>query len=315
MKIVKTRTLFVTGGISHATLCTYQREAQPTSLYCTCQNIWFGGLERLKQQPGCGWRACFCGKHDGAIGGRVETVDEYRQRGFLAQARPLADASVLPALVADEPIFAEALAALRAEGRNAVPYLVTDAIRCVAGDASVVSAVEAILGTQDWVMWGANIRRATPNQANVWHVDLESLLWPTVTVGIGLEGCTPASATWCIPGTHLVRQPPPMKEEKVLSRGKPEQIAGFGDGCFYAFDAAVWHRGDPTTSRERVMLFLHYQRAQDARIPMMEDYVVQRFATDASPYFTLVPEQRLCTRVAKVPWWYRWERWKSRIRG
>ena len=196
-----------------------------------------------------------------------------------------------------------------------MPYLETDAIRCVAEDAAVVSVVEAILGTRNCVMWGANIRRATPNQASVWHVDLESLLWPTVTVGIGLEGCTPTSATWCVPGTHRLRQAPPLTEAEVLSHGRPEQIAGFGDGCFYTFDARVWHRGDPTTSQERVMLFLHYQRAKDPRIPMMEDYVRQTFSTNAAPFFALATRERLCTRVAKIPWWYRWQRLKSRIRA
>ena len=257
----------------------------------------------------CKIRAKRCRRPD------IETADQYRELGFFAQARPLANASILPALLADEPVFARALASLRAEGRNAVPYLETDAIRCVAEDAAVVSVVEAILGTRDWVMWGANIRRATPNQASVWHVDLESLLWSTVTVGIGLEGCTQASATWCVPGTHRLRQAPPLTEAKVLSHGRPEQIAGFGDGCFYAFDARVWHRGDPTTSQERVMLFLHYQRAEDPRIPMMEDYVRQTFSTNAAPFFALATRERLCTRVAKVPWWYRWQRLKSRIRA
>jgi ectoine hydroxylase-related dioxygenase (phytanoyl-CoA dioxygenase family) len=224
----------------------------------------------------------------------------------------------LPALLADEPLFARALKSLRSEGRNAVPYLETDAIRCVAGDAAIVSVVEAVLGTRDWVMWGANIRRATPNQASAWHVDLESLLWPTVTVGIGLEGCTPESATWCVPGTHRLRQAPPSAEAEVLSHGRPEQIAGFGDGSFYAFNARVWHRGDPTTSQERVMLFLHYQRARDPRIPMMEDYVSQTFSTNAAPFYALATQERLwtiCTRVAKFPWWYRWQRFKSRIRA
>jgi hypothetical protein len=237
----------------------------------------------------------------------------------LAQARPLANASILPALLADEPLFASALASLRAEGRNAVPYLETDAIRRVAEDAAVVSVVEAILGTRDCVMWGANIRRATPNQASAWHVDLESLLWSTVTVGIGLEGCTQASATWCVPGTHRLRQAPPLTEAEVISHGRPEQIAGFGDGCFYAFDARVWHRGDPTTSQERVMLFLHYQRAEDPRIPMMEDYVRQTFSKNAAPFFGLAATQErlwtIYTRVAKIPWWYRWQRLKSRIRA
>nr|WP_246409521.1 phytanoyl-CoA dioxygenase family protein [Granulicella aggregans] len=257
----------------------------------------------------CKIRAKRCRRPD------IETADQYRALGFVAQACPLADTSILPALLADEPVFTSALASLRAEGRNAVPYLETDAIRRVAQDSAIVSVVETILGTQDLVMWGANIRRSTPNQASAWHVDLESLLWPTVTVGIGLEGCTQESATWCLPGTHRLRQAPPLTDAEVLSHGEPEQIAGFGDGYFYTFDARVWHRGDPTTSQERVMLFIHYQRASAPRIPMMEDYILQTFSTDAAPFFTLATQEGLSTGVAKIPWWYRWQRWTSRIRA
>lgn len=228
-------------------------------------------------------------------------IDEYRKRGFLGHARPLADPSVLPSLLADEPVFAQALEALRAENRHAVPYLVTDSIRRVAQDPAILDAVETILGSRDWVMWGANIRRATPNQAHVWHVDLESLLWPTVTVAVGLEGCTPESATWCIPGTHRLAKAPPLAEADVLAVGKREQIAGFGDGRFYVFNARVWHQGDPATSRERVVLFIHYQRADQPRIPLMTDYVLQTWAQEASPYFTTAPPGRVRTSLARLP--------------
>jgi hypothetical protein len=241
-------------------------------------------------------------------------MDEYRKRGFLAQSCPLADPSVLPVLLAEEPMFASALESLRTEGRHAVPYLLTDAIRRVAQDSSILASVEAILGTGEWVMWGANIRRATPNQAHVWHVDLESLLWPTVTVAIGLAGCTPQSATWCIPGTHLRYEAPPLTEAEVLSCGTPEQIAGFGDGRFYVFNARVWHQGDPAVSRDRVVLFIHYQRAADPRIPLMTDYVLQTWAMEAAPYFTTVAGGRLRTDVARLPWRHRLHRWKSGLR-
>ena len=241
-------------------------------------------------------------------------ANEYRECGFLAQARPLADPSVVPKLLVDEQMFADALESMRAEGRQGVPYMLTDAICRIAQDASILVAVEAILETSQWVMWGANIRRDTPNQAHQWHVDLESFLWPTVTVAIGLAGCTPEAATWCIPGTHLSGKGPPSKEASVLAHGHPEQIEGFGNGRFYVFDARGWHRGDPATSRERVVLFIHYQRAEEARIPLMVDYQRQLWAKEASPYFTTVARERLCTDLARLPWWYRLNRWMKRTR-
>lgn len=229
--------------------------------------------------------------------------EEYRKRGFLALSRVLADPSVVRELLADEPLFARELARMEAEGRRGVPYLLTEAIRRVAQDAAIVATVEAILGTREWVMWGPNIRRATPNQAHTWHVDLESFLWPTVTVAVGLAGCTAEAATWCIAGTQGRRDWPPAEEAAVLAAGEPEQFVGFGDGCFYVFDASVWHRGDRETSRERVMLFLHYQRAEERRIPLLVDYYRQVGGREAAPHFAVAGGVR--SEVARLPWRYR----------
>ena len=241
--------------------------------------------------------------------------EEYRKRGFLVASRPLADPSVAPGLLTDEPLFTREIARMEAEGRRGIPYLLTDAIRQVAQDAAIVATVERILGTQEWVMWGPNIRRATPNQAQEWHVDLESLLWPTVTVAVGLGGCTANSATWCIAGTQRHAAAPPAAEEAVLAEGTPEQFTGFGDGRFYVFDARVWHRGEPAASGERVVLFLHYQRADEPRIPLLVDYYLQWWGREAAPYFTNADGAGLRRDVAQLPWRYRLRRWINRFSG
>ena len=207
---------------------------------------------------------------------------EYHRRGFVSVSRPLADASVIPALLADEPLFARAIAGNRARGLHQVPYIITDAVRHVAQDRAILSTVCPILGTEDWVMWGPNIQRATPNEAHLWHTDLESLYWPTITVAVGLSGCTPQSATW-------------------FQAEEPEQIAGFGDGHFYVFNARTRHRGDPNSSRDRVVLLFHYQRAQDPRIPLMLDYERNLWAPEASPFYSTIPAERIRRDVAPLP--------------
>ena len=232
----------------------------------------------------------------------------YRTQGFLPQSFPLSDPSILPALLTDEARFTEALAQSAASGTQSVPYLLTDAICRVAQDPALIHQVESLLGTPHWVMWGPNIRRATPNQAHNWHVDLESLLWPTLTVAIGLSGCTPESATWVIPGTHHLQQPPPPNPENA------QQITGFGDARFYLFNARLWHKGDPNFSHNRVVLFLHYQHASAPRIPLMLDYHLQHFSTEATCYFTTAPANTVSTQVASLPLWYRLSRWKSNLR-
>ena len=70
--------------------------------------------------------------------------------------------------------FDRKLAEWQALGHARVPYLFTAAIERVAHDAAIRMVVEALLGTDRWVVWGPNILREMPNAASRWHVDLES---------------------------------------------------------------------------------------------------------------------------------------------
>ena len=49
-------------------------------------------------------------------------------------------------------------------------------------------------------------------------------------------------------------------------------------------DANGWHAGDPSLSRDRVLLFMHFQRAADARIPLMRDYEAGTWFPTPAPY-------------------------------
>ncbi len=225
--------------------------------------------------------------------------EEYERTGMLRQTLPLADPSVIPALVDDLEVFRRALAAFERRGvRRRVPYLLTDAIRRVSFDASIRAAVSAVLGEEPWVMWGPNIREDVPNQAGNWHVDCESIRWPTLTVVVGLDGCHGGNATRCIPGSQrLHRHPPPLPSHEtgaLLADARAldsrcDRIAtfdGFGNGRFYVFDAAGWHAGDPAASRGRKLLFLHYQRAAEPRIPYMRDYVARTWFDYPAEYLS-----------------------------
>jgi hypothetical protein len=204
----------------------------------------------------------------------------------LRRARPLHDESVLPELIEDVAVFRDALDAFRREGvTRRVPYLLTESIRRIAFDPAIVSTISSILGEDEpWVMWGPNIREDVPNQAGNWHVDCESMRWPTITVVVGLEGCRAGNATRYIPGSHRLGVQPTarpsaeqaamVEEARAIDRrcDRVSTFEGFSDGWFYVFDAAGWHSGDPEVSHGRKLLFLHYQRASDPRIPYMKNY-------------------------------------------
>src|SRR6185503_11905370 len=133
---------------------------------------------------------------------------EYRERGFLRESFALSDPAPLPQLCRDVALFDAKLAEWHARGHARVPYLFTEAIERVARDAAIRVVIEALLGTDAWVVWGHNILRESPNAASRWHVDLESRYWPSVTVAVGLSGCSAEGAVWCLPGTHLLARRP-----------------------------------------------------------------------------------------------------------
>jgi hypothetical protein len=238
---------------------------------------------------------------------------EYRARGFLRESFALGDATLLPQLCRDVSQFDAKLAEWQALGYARVPYLFTAAIERVARDSAIRGVVEALLGTDAWVVWGPNILRETPNAAARWHVDLESQYWSSVTVAVGLSGCSAQNAIWCLPGTHVLARTPAwcrndIDTDSVVRSarrskpdvGPPEQFAAFGDGRFYVFDARTWHRGDLGTSTDRLVLFLHYQPADARRVPLVLDYVRHCWSREAAVYLA-GPCAKPVTRVARVP--------------
>jgi hypothetical protein len=238
---------------------------------------------------------------------------EYRARGFLRESFALSDPSPLPQLCRDAAPFDAKRAEWRALGYARVPYQFTAAIERVARDAAIRSVIEALLGTETWVVWGPNILRETLDTEPHWHVDLEARAWPMVTVAVGLSGCSAPTSTWFLPGTHLLARSPAwcgddLDTDRVLRSarrtkpdvGSPEQFATFGDGRFCVFNARTWHRGSPGTSTDRLVLFMQYQPADAPRVPFMLDYVRHRWSPEAAAYLA-GPGATPVTRVARVP--------------
>ncbi|WP_420861311.1 phytanoyl-CoA dioxygenase family protein [Algirhabdus cladophorae] len=221
----------------------------------------------------------------------------YETQGFLSQSFDLANPFAMEGLVADSAAFEAEVATLRAQGRRTVPYRITDAIRAVAHDAALVEVMTTLLGSSDWVMWGSNIRIGTPNEAHQWHVDIESVHWPSITVAVGVKGCREENATRVISGSQAIpvvtlEAVDQAQDEAVLraarTKGKTDaQILspqGFGDGKFFVFDARAWHAGVPNQSNDRCILFMHYQRADALRVPQMKDYSKGTFFRHPAPF-------------------------------
>jgi glycosyltransferase involved in cell wall biosynthesis len=223
---------------------------------------------------------------------------EYESTGILQSCSALGDPTILPRLIADAAFFSDAVRKLKAAGKHQVPYAFTPAIKALACDEEILKVVRAIFGNDEWVAWGANIQSGTPNAAHFWHTDIESVYWPNnITVAVGLRGCTGHNATRYIPGSHLFSAGPEISgdasdSQLVLASAKKidpncdaiVRFDGFRDGTFAVFNARGWHCGDREASVDRMVLFLHYQRAADPRIPHIRDYTKNSWFREAAAF-------------------------------
>lgn len=209
----------------------------------------------------------------------------YEADGLLTSAYDLAKVDIIPELRRDIPMYQMEIRRNRSQGLFRVPYILTQAIITAAHDENILRVVRAILGTDELIMWGPNIQVGTPNEAGLWHTDIESWLWSTITVVVGLRGCSEDNATLCIPHSQRLPVQPwaiadNTKSAAVLEAAQAldqrcheiRTFEGFQNGRFYLFNAKCWHTGLEGKSGDRELLFLHYDKAANPRIPYMKDY-------------------------------------------
>lgn len=206
--------------------------------------------------------------------------------GVILDSFELADHSVIPALLDDLPMYRTEVVRNREDELFRIPYLLTESIIRAAHDAHILAVARALLGDEDLVMWGPNIQSGTPNEADLWHTDVEAWLWPSVSVFVGLEGCRSENSTKCIPHSFKIPCQPwyaanNRSDQATLQAARllhPEcqevsRFSNFGDGRFYVFNAKNWHAGDVQRGQGRKMLFMHFDKASNPRMPYMRNYI------------------------------------------
>lgn len=220
--------------------------------------------------------------------------------GMVPETFELANKNIIPELVADIPMYLTEVKRNRADELFRIPYLLTESIIEAAQDPHMLEVASAILGTDDLVMWGPNLQSDTPNEAWLWHTDVEAWHWPSVSVFIGLEGCNSDNSTKCIPRSHNFPCQPWLaadntSDEATLEAAKifggPEtsidQFNGFSDGKFYVFNAKCWHSGHRELSKNRKLLFIHYDKASNFRMPYMKNYIERTWFDYPAMYIPL----------------------------
>lgn len=139
---------------------------------------------------------------------------------------------------------------------------------------AIVRRVASILGP-DVIAWGLTLTRSPPGGVHRWHVDVEHLRWPGVSVYIGLVNSDLDSALQVLTGSHLMPEKPQAygvnDDAGALAAVQPTVPAAEAlripvePGEFFLFDGRLWHGSHNTGANVRLAMIIHYSRP-DVRV-------------------------------------------------
>ncbi len=134
---------------------------------------------------------------------------------------------------------------------------------------SIVERVASVLGP-DLIAWGVTTILLKPGQAHRWHVDLEHVQWPGVSVFIGVQGNATATNLKVITRSHRVAELPQKLGVDSDAAALTACRARAGDcslevmdvkvGEFSLFDGRLWHGSGNTTAQPRIAIIAQYAR-------------------------------------------------------
>ena len=141
---------------------------------------------------------------------------------------------------------------------------------------ALVAAVTARLGS-DVLAWGVSVMRKGPDERHPWHIDVEHIDWPGVSIFLGLSGTVPQrSGLKFISGSHRLPPPPPGLDDagalELARTALPAATLDYpplGDGEFLLFDGPVWHASHNSGDGIRLAAILQYcAPSARVRIPL-----------------------------------------------
>ncbi|HEY3645545.1 MAG TPA: phytanoyl-CoA dioxygenase family protein [Gammaproteobacteria bacterium] len=144
----------------------------------------------------------------------------------------------------------------------------------VASHPAIVGRVASLLGP-DLIAWGLTLTRSAPGGVHRWHVDIEHMHWPGVSVYIGLENNDLDSTLKVLEGSQRVGARPQafgVKDDDgalatVRSKVPDAKVlrVPVRPGEFFLFHGQLWHASHNTGGNIRVAMIIHYSRP-DARV-------------------------------------------------
>ncbi len=144
----------------------------------------------------------------------------------------------------------------------------------VASHPAIVTRVASILGP-DVIAWGLTLTRSAPGAVHRWHVDIEHLRWPGVSVYIGLQNSSLHSTLKVLSGSQRMAARPQafgvQDDASALAAVRPEVPEAdivrvpLQPGEFFLFDGRLWHGSHNTGAKVRIAMIIHYSRP-DVRV-------------------------------------------------
>ena len=148
----------------------------------------------------------------------------------------------------------------------------------VAAHPAIVGRVASVLG-QDLIVWGLTMTRSVPGGVHRWHVDIEHMHWPGMSVYIGLTGNDRDSTLKVLGSSQRMGKRPQafgvQDDASALAvvRAKVPEAevvrVPVQPGEFFLFHGQLWHGSHNTGSRYRIAMIIHYSRPDaPVRIPL-----------------------------------------------
>jgi hypothetical protein len=144
----------------------------------------------------------------------------------------------------------------------------------VAAHPAIVSRVASVLGP-DVIAWGLTLTRSMPGAVHRWHLDIEHLRWPGVSVYIGLANSDLDSTLKVLSGSQRMPERPQVygvkDDDSALAALRPTVPEAdivrvpLRPGEFFLFAGRLWHGSHNTGTNVRIAMIIHYSRP-DTRV-------------------------------------------------
>jgi hypothetical protein len=139
---------------------------------------------------------------------------------------------------------------------------------------AIVRRVASVLGP-DVIAWGLTLTQSVPGGTHRWHVDIEHMRWPGVSIYIGLVNNDLDSTLMVLSGSQRMPERPQAfgvgDDASALAAVRPTVPGAeivrtpIGPGEFFLFDGRLWHASHNTGPNTRIAMIIHYSRP-DVRV-------------------------------------------------